>query len=128
MELKKQIEYYKTKEGEEPVKKWLHSLDKTVRSRIDSRLTRVTNNNYGQIRIIKGQKDVIQELKFSFGPGYRIYFYEDGLKIILLLSAGDKKTQESDIHQARNRLNDYLKRKNQGEYILWESYQVMSKI
>ena len=35
--------------------------------------------NYGQTGTIKGQDDAILELKFQFGPGYRIYFYEDGL-------------------------------------------------
>lgn len=108
----KQVEYYKTNDGIEPVKKWLHSLDKSTRSRIDSRIIRVANNNYGQINIIKGQEDNIYELKFSFGSGYRIYFYEDGDKIILLLSAGDKKTQKYDINKARERLNDYKTRRS----------------
>ena len=62
MKPKKRIEYYKTKDGKEPVKEWLHSLDISVRSRIDSRLTRVLIGNYGDVNLIKGHDDVIREL------------------------------------------------------------------
>lgn len=115
MKIKKRIEYYKTKDGKEPVKEWLHSLDLTLRSRIDSRLTRILNGNYGQITTIKGQKDTIFELKFDFGSGYRIYFYEDGIHVVILLSSGDKKSQKADINKARERLDDYKTRKSKGE-------------
>jgi len=42
------------------------------------------------------------ELRFFFGPGYRIYFAEDGGRIIVLLCAGVKKGQSRDIQKAQN--------------------------
>ncbi|MBC7421493.1 MAG: type II toxin-antitoxin system RelE/ParE family toxin [Bdellovibrio sp.] len=51
------------------------------------------------------------ELKFDFGPGYRIYFAVDGGVVILLLSGGDKSPQRRDIEKARKYWTDYLMRR-----------------
>lgn len=52
--------------------------------------------------------DNINELKFKFGSGYRIYYSELDDIILLLLCGGDKKTQSKDIKMAKDYLNDYL--------------------
>jgi putative addiction module killer protein len=49
----------------------------------------------------------LQELKIDFGPGYRIYFGLDGEAIVLLLGAGDKSTQQTDIARAIKRWEEY---------------------
>ncbi|WP_017326867.1 type II toxin-antitoxin system RelE/ParE family toxin [Synechococcus sp. PCC 7336] len=36
-----------------------------------------------------------------FGPGYRVYFAEEGDEIVVLLCGGDKSTQSSDIERAK---------------------------
>ena len=59
--------------GDCPIISWLKSLDPTVRYRIKSRLARVTLGNLGEYKILG---DGINELKFKFGSGYRIYFKE----------------------------------------------------
>jgi len=41
--------------------------------------------------------DGIGEMRFDFGPGYRIYFCRYSKIIILLLIGGHKKTQSADI-------------------------------
>ena len=43
----------------------------------------------------------IQELKINYAKGYRIYFKEKDGKIIVLLIAGDKSSQKSDIEKAK---------------------------
>ena len=48
----------------------------------------------------------VSELKVHFGPGYRVYFGEDGNKIILLCG-GDKSTQAADIRKAKEYWRDY---------------------
>lgn len=40
------------------------------------------------------------ELKIDYGPGYRVYFGNAGLRIILLLCGGSKSTQKADIKTA----------------------------
>jgi len=46
------------------------------------------------------------ELRFQIGPGYRIYYGEDGDDVVLL-GGGDKDTQEADIKTAKSRWKDY---------------------
>ena len=45
------------------------------------------------------------------GTGYRIYLAKDGLKIIVLLGGGTKKTQQKDIKLAVALWEDYKRRK-----------------
>jgi hypothetical protein len=40
-------------------------------------------------------------MRVHFGPGYRVYYMRDGAVLYLLLSGGDKSTQQADIARAR---------------------------
>jgi putative addiction module killer protein len=39
-------------------------------------------------------------MKIDHGPGYRVYFTQRGIEIIVLLCGGDKRTQQADIKTA----------------------------
>jgi len=41
------------------------------------------------------------ELRFFFGSGYRVYFAFDGDVVVLLLTGGDKSSQNKDIKTAQ---------------------------
>ena len=104
----KQIFWYETVEGKRPFGEWLLSLkDKNVRHRITIRLDRLIYGNFGDARQVGAG---VSELRFHFGPGYRVYFGLDGEKIILLLSGGDKSSQGRDIQRAQQYWMDYLRR------------------
>ena len=47
------------------------------------------------------------EMRFHTGAGYRVYFAMQGNVLMLLLAGGDKSTQQTDIRQAHDILNDY---------------------
>lgn len=96
----KEIRHFKLKNGKYPVKDWINSLDLSIQVRIYSRLARVQEDNYGDCKKLSE----ISELRFNFGSGYRIYFAEVNNIIILLLNAGDKKTQKKDIEKAKEYL------------------------
>ena len=97
---------YANADGNEPFTQWLHSLkDRRGRQRIESRLLRLEQGNYGDC---KGVGQGVFELRMFFGPGYRVYFGEDGDKIVVLLSGGDKSSQSKDIKQAQTYWQDYL--------------------
>ncbi|NEP46257.1 MAG: hypothetical protein F6K35_46490 [Okeania sp. SIO2H7] len=49
-------------------------------------------------------------LRINYGPGYRIYFGQIGLTMILLLCGGDKSTQQQDINRALDYWTDYNNR------------------
>lgn len=93
----KEIVYFKQENGKIPVKEWINSLDSSIRKRIYARLVRLEENNSGDCKNL-GE---ISELRFKFGSGYRIYFADVDNIILLLLNAGDKKTQSKDIQNAK---------------------------
>jgi putative addiction module killer protein len=89
----------------------LESLDITIKHRIQSCLARVAIGNLGEYKLLGDHiHGVMTELKFKFGSGYRIYYSELDDVILLLLCAGDKKTQSKDIKMAK----DYLEGESHG--------------
>jgi putative addiction module killer protein len=77
----------------------MYSLrDKVAVYRIRARLDRLELGNFG---IVKPVGDGVSELKIDHGPGYRIYFAMSGKTVVLLLSGGDKSTQQKDIETAK---------------------------
>lgn len=97
---------YETADGKCPFLDWLDSLrDIKARAIIRKRLNRVRLGNLGVCRNVGNG---VWEIKIDFGPGYRVYYGEDGPKIVVLLCAGDKSTQSQDITQAQEYWRDYL--------------------
>ncbi|MEG4490061.1 type II toxin-antitoxin system RelE/ParE family toxin [Microcoleus sp. D3_18_C4] len=106
----REIRRYTTAEGTAPFAEWLDALrDRNVRVRIKSRLDRVEQGNLGDFKSV-GQG--VFELRINYGPGYRLYFGQVGLTIVVILIAGDKSTQEQDIRQAIEYWTDYEKRES----------------
>ncbi len=104
----KTVILYKDHRNREPFTDWLLSLkDKTTRYRIQARIRRIENGNYGNHKRFKG----LLEIKLNFGKGYRVYLTEDGNTLIILLLGGDKSTQEKDIHKALEYMEDYYEQK-----------------
>src|SRR3989344_9042043 len=106
---RREARYYVAANGKAPCEEWLENLkDRQGRTIIKARLRRMEMGNPGSHRFI-GQG--ITELKIDFGPGYRVYFGEDGETLVILLCGGDKSTQESDIFKAREYWKDYRERR-----------------
>ena len=87
-----------------PFIEWMNSLDKNTNIRVQSRLTRLLENNFGDHKKIDNE---ISELRFKFGAGYRIYFTEIDNIIVLLINGGDKSTQSKDIIKAKSILQEW---------------------
>jgi putative addiction module killer protein len=96
---------YETEVGKSPFEEWLLGLrDVAARAIIRKRLNRVRLGNLGNTR---GLGSGVSELKIDFGPGYRVYYGEDGPKIVVLLVGGDKGSQDRDIEKAKAFWEDY---------------------
>jgi putative addiction module killer protein len=52
----------------------------------------------------------IYELRIDYGPGYRVYYGQEGDALILLLCGGVKRTQVKDIERAYAYWKDYKTR------------------
>jgi putative addiction module killer protein len=101
------IEIYRDGIGVEPFTEWLEQLgDKTARLKVLTRLDRLEKGNYGDYKRFGS----LGELRLDFGPGYRVYFGQQGNNLVLLLAGGDKSTQSSDFKLAQARWQDHLKR------------------
>ena len=87
-----------------PFIEWMDSLDKTTKARVQSRLTRLLENNFGDHKKIDNE---ISELRLKFGSGYRIYYTEVDNIIVLLINGGDKSTQSKDIEKAKSILQEW---------------------
>jgi putative addiction module killer protein len=79
--------------------KWLTGL-KDVRSRvaIQARIDRMATGNLGDIKTLSG---ALYEARVFVGPGYRLYFIRQGQLLVVLLSGGDKGSQQRDIKAAQ---------------------------
>ena len=89
---------YVTEQGLCPFDEWFNTLDSATQARIDVRLDRLTLGNFGDHHSVGSG---VHELRFFFGPGYRIYYGLDRTKIVLLLTGGSKKRQSRDIKAAQ---------------------------
>ena len=77
---------------------WLNGLrDVEGRARIAKRLDRLGQGNFGDAKSGGGG---VSELRFAFGPGYRVYYTVRGQVVVILLCGGDKSSQARDIERA----------------------------
>lgn len=54
-------------------------------------------------------------MRLTYGPGYRVYYLQDGATLVLLLTGGDKSTQQKDITKAYELAARYWKDKDKGD-------------
>lgn len=78
---------------------WLRKLrDEQARARIQIRIRRLSLGNFGDVKPVG---EGVGELRIDYGPSYRVYFYQIGNLLVLLLAGGTKKTQDADIAKAK---------------------------
>lgn len=69
-------------------------MDRRAKTLIAARLFRLANGLTGDAKSVG---EGISELRIHVGPGYRIYFKQQGKYLIVLLCGGDKSSQDKDI-------------------------------
>jgi putative addiction module killer protein len=75
--------------------RWLDELrDLQARARVQIRIERLAAGNAGDVKPVG---EGVSELRIEYGPGYRVYFKQDGAALVILLAGGDKSTQSRDI-------------------------------
>lgn len=86
-------------EQTEDFKKWLKDLkDPLAKIHILKRIKRAEAGNFGDSKALG---DGLSEMRITTGKGYRIYYMQVGNIIYLIISGGDKSTQQKDIDKAK---------------------------
>jgi len=77
---------------------WFFRLrDARAKAKIEARIRRVEMGNLGDCSPVG---EGVSEMRIHYGPGYRVYFAQRGLEVVILLAGGDKDTQDRDIQAA----------------------------
>lgn len=100
--------HYLDARGQSPFGAWFDALTPQAAAKVTVAITRLSLGNNSNV---KGVGAGVSELKIDFGPGYRVYFGNDGEWLVILLAGGTKRRQQRDITAARERWQDYKMRK-----------------
>ncbi len=105
-----ELRQYHAPSGRSPYAQWFNNLDHLAAAKVVVSLSRLEAGNTSNVKAVG---EGVNELKISFGPGYRVYFGWDGAQVVILLAGGTKKRQDADIRRARTFWSDYQQRKAQ---------------
>ena len=99
---------YEDEQGKHPFSTWFEKLNTPAALRVRTAIARMENGNFSNVAPV-GQG--VSEYKVNFGPGYRIYFGQDGKTLVVLLGGGTKKRQSQDVQYAQTHWSNYKARK-----------------
>lgn len=100
------LRYWDEPTGKKSIEKWLDKLTpeqfKSLAKELE--MLQLVGNRLSMphSKALGGGLFELRERKY----GYRIYYSFQGKRVIILLAAGNKKSQEQDIKIARNRLSN----------------------
>ena len=96
--------------GGSPFASWFDDLDAQAATKVTVALTRMERGNLSNVKGVGGG---VQEYRIAWGPGYRLYFGQDGDTLIILLCGGTKRRQQDDIAEAQAHWAEYKRRKKE---------------
>ena len=65
---------------------------------LTARIRRLELGNLGDVKPVG---EGVSELRIDYGPGYRIYYVQQGNTVVILLCGSDKRTQNKNIRTAK---------------------------
>jgi putative addiction module killer protein len=92
------IEEYLDPTGNSPFGRWFAALPAPAAARVTIALTRLAQGNFSNVEPVGAG---VSELKVHFGPGYRVYFGQDGPTLVILLGGSSKARQSHAIRVAQ---------------------------
>ena len=90
--------------------RWLRRLkDRRAAARVQVRIDRLAADNPGDVKPVGNG---VSDLRIDDGPGYRVYYLQDGARLILLLCGGDKASQDNDVLAAKRIAREWKEAKD----------------
>jgi putative addiction module killer protein len=78
---------------------WFEGLrDRETKIRLARRLDKAQRGNLGDVQSVG---DGVMEMREFFGPGWRMYFAQQGAVLVVMLGGGSKASQARDIAKAK---------------------------
>ena len=102
------VDFYTDERGRCPYLDWLSHL--RDRNAVPKVLKAVERLQQQPPKDIKGVGAGVRELRIHHGPGYRLYYGQQGKRLYLLLCGGDKSSQRRDIARAKAYWQDHKRR------------------
>jgi putative addiction module killer protein len=103
-----EIRYYVATGGRQPFAEWFSDLETVARAKVTRAIIRLEQGNFSNVKSVG---EGVFEYKIDSGPGYRVYFGQDGETLVILLTGGTKKRQQRDIKAAHDYWRDYKESK-----------------
>lgn len=103
-----ELRVYTEPDGKQPFIKWLESIDRQTRTRVNIALLKLEEGNIGNLKSVG---DGVHEIRLTFGAGVRIYLGYEGHELVILLYGGTKRRQSADISKAKAIWQKYLTEK-----------------
>jgi len=103
-----QVLEYLDQNGRSPFADWFNGLAAQAAAKVSTAQAKLGLGNWSNVKGVGGG---VYECVIDFGPGYRIYVGKDRDKVGVLLAGGTKKRQDSDVTNAKERWQDYKRRK-----------------
>jgi putative addiction module killer protein len=105
------VQEYIREDSSSPYQTWFDNLDAIAAAKVTIAKSRLELGNTSSVKWFDG----IGEYRIDWGPGYRVYLAQDGKQLIVLFGGGTKKSQQSDIDQAKELYQEYKRRKQQAD-------------
>jgi putative addiction module killer protein len=99
-----EIRYYVSSGGQQPFDAWFADLEAPARAKVTRAIVRLEQGNFSNVKSVG---EGVFEYRIDFGPGYRVYFGQDGPTLVILLTGGTKKRQQRDIDTAHAYWRNY---------------------
>ena len=98
------VREYIDETGRSPFGRWFDGLDTIAAVKVRTALARMEMGNLSNVKSVGSG---VLEYRVHFGPGYRVYFGQDGDRLIILLGGGTKQRQQADIKNAWGLWEEY---------------------
>lgn len=102
------VREYRSVDGVSPFARWFAGLNTPAALKVRTAIARLEAGNLSNTKSV-GRS--VFEYRIDFGPGYRVYFGNDGERLIILLAGGTERRQRNDIETAHAYWADYKARK-----------------